>query len=447
MAKLKLLLAVVILVLVLASCNLNNPPQPSEDATGYYSKELELSTWIDPAETLKMPVENRLYDELGRLIAVSKHTYTKMTEPGYEYYMVTRTDVYEVDTEGNQSFLEYYTYEYHPDYYEYIDEDGNEILEVDYLLLRGETYTADGILRLYYDTSYDSAANDGDFTTPDYDYYLNIVDKRDSDGESTAEQYATYAEDPDGAKHFRTEKFYVRKEDDSGLELSKEFASWYDVAAPYDYLYDLYHSFRGEGGAEEFYYFTRYSRNDTGQVYEQADYEYDAAVIPKISSGNHTNDTFVDSDAVGWPLSSYNYSIEFDKIGRQATVLKTEYDERGNITLDQRLYRGELIEYTKYVYDVSELTDKNRYTKGGSLLNDRKTVRFRDQVIYGKPYSVKEICEYKYYDYSSTEPQVGDDAESRGIGRMARPADSCVGLDELQMKHLQYDRLNNNYRK
>ena len=99
----------------------------------------------------------------------------------------------------------------------------------------------------------------------------------------------------------------------------------------------------------------------------------------------------------------------------------------GNITLDERWYRGELVEYTKYVYNSdSELTDKNRYTHGGSLLRDRKTVRFRDQTIYGKPYSVKETCEYKYYDYTDTESQAEEESRSLAGWRALRTAASVL---------------------
>ena len=128
-------------MILFTACNFNNAPKASDETPGYYARELELSTWIDEAETVWKPVENRVYNEAGRLTAVSKHTYEQMTEAGYEYYMNTRTDVYEVDKEGNHTFVEYYLYTYHPDYYEYVDDDGNEFVDVDYLLKRGETRT------------------------------------------------------------------------------------------------------------------------------------------------------------------------------------------------------------------------------------------------------------------------------------------------------------------
>ncbi len=440
--------AAVVLMLTAAGCSFNNPPAADEDAVSYYSKEIALSSWIDPDQTVADVVETRIYGENGKLAAVSKNTWEEMDEPGY--YMITRTDVYEADTDGSQNFVEYYLYDYFKDAYQYLDDDGNTVDAVDYLLLRGRSYSADDdVLRLYYyvvyDTDDDPIPDDGignDTDSINFAYYESIIDKRTSDSATTAAQYATYLTDIDGGKSFRTEKYYVRNQDDTGLELSQEFASWYDTDGDYyyDYLYDLYHSFKGEDAADEFYYFTRYSRDDNGYIYEQADYIYDAlgATLPSTTVPVLADGSFDDAP--------FNYDIQFDRIGEKATVLLTDYDESGNIILDQRWYKGDLIEYTSYTYnEYSELTDQVRYTGGGSLLRDRTTIRFRDEVLYGEQYSVSETCEYKYYDLDDAESQA--DESSKGLSRINRPADSYSGLSESQLKHLQYSRLNNTYRK
>ncbi len=431
-------------IIILASaCSLNNPPPAETDSVGYYTKQIILSSWVDTGKTWWDELETRLYDKSGKLVAVSKNEYTEM--PHDSIFMVTRTDVYEVDNDGKLILVERYEYDYHEDRYEYINEEGELVVAYDYLLSRGETYSYNEdktwALRLYYDVEYndgDDGSGDGNGDgydeTPDTDpaYYTSIIDTRTSDGQNIAEQYATYLTDGQGGKYFRTEKYFSRKQDDSGLALEKEFASWYDEVDTWNYLYDLYHSFRGEDGSEEFYYFTRYSRNESGNIYEQADYKY-SYDGPKDADGSFTS---IQSS----PLV---YNIKFDNIGEKTTFLTTKYNERGDYLLDQRWFKGELIEYTSYAYDGSgRLTDQWHYTEGGTLLRDRKTIRFREQIIYGEKHSVKEICEYKDYNYSNTGPQ-----EDISIGKMLRPYESYDCKSDLEIKHLQYSRLKNNYRK
>ena len=428
-----------------SGCSFNSAPSAVEGALGYHSKEIALSTWVDEDQTWLDEVETRIYDEQGKLSVVSVNTYEMMTETGYdfEYYEIVRTDVYEVNSDGEPVLTEYYLYTYHPDEYEYIDEEGNEVNEIDYRILRGETYSADDdVLRYFYDVTYGVLVPpDGDYETPDYDYYTSIIDERTADSEHTAEQYATYAEIPLGEGHrIRTEKFFIRNADDTDVELSKEFARWSDTNDPYNYLYELYHSFRGEDSADEFYYFTRYSYDDSGNVHEQADFEYTADTVPTITPGDHRDGTFQDDQVLGWPLATMNYEAEFAKIGEQQTVLRTEYDAAGNVVREENWYKGELTEYTEYTYDdYSELIDEKRYSDGGVYLKDRTTIRFNDEILYGEDYTLKETCVYKYYDYDKAE----DYSDSRSSGRMIRPADSYVGLSELQIRQAQCAKLNN----
>lgn len=431
---------------LLCGCSFNNPAAAVEGAVRYYTKEVVLNTWVDDEKTWWDEVETRLYNEQGSLSVVLKNNYEQMTETGHEDYMIVQTDVYEIDSNGEQQLSEYYRYEYHPDYYEYIDDEGNETIDVCYRISRGETYSADEVLRYYYTVDYTTEAvvPDGNYETPDYDYYASIIDVRTVDDENTAEQHATYAEDPDGQKHIRTEKFFIRNADDTGLELAKEFACWYDAASPYRHTYNLYHSFRGEEAEDEFYYFTRFSYDDSGNIHQQTDFEYTADTVPTVTPGDHFDGTFEDDQALGWPLATMNYEAEFNKIGEQQAMLRKDYDAAGNIVLEEQWYKGELIEYSEYSYNgASVLTDMKRYTNGGNLLNDRKTIRFSDRILsvagYSKDdeeseqeYTIKEICEYKYYDYSASESQ--SDSRSGVPLLMIRPSDSWTGLSEQQIR-------------
>lgn len=463
--------------LSLIGCSYNNPADAVNDVIKYYTKEVMLSSWADvdadddDEKTCWGEVEMRLYDEQGELAVVSVNTWSEMDDIGN--FMITRTDVYEVDDDGEYELSEYYIYDYLKDDYEYVDDDGVTQSAIDYLFLRGKTYSSDDVLRYYYYMTYDDTAVDevsevsdtagdseiDDDNDTDNAYYTSIINKRTSDGESIAEQYCDWVEDPDGDKKFRTEKYYTRNTADDDILLSAEYACWYEVSSPYYYQYELYHSFRGEPDgddastadvdeSEEFYYFTRFSRNAAGYVYEQADYNYsfdNTDLTIALVDGSFKNN---DAD-LGWATGTFHYSLDFDSIGVQETVLMTEYDAAGNCTLDKQMYKGELVEYTEYTYNSdSELTDEVRYTEGGSLTYEQTTIRFNDETLYGKDYSLKTTCEYKYYDNDSSDWDSDTyDFNSRTAGKMMRSTDSFYGLNETEMKHIRYSRFNNNYRR
>ncbi|MBI9108048.1 MAG: hypothetical protein JEZ04_14970 [Spirochaetales bacterium] len=417
--------------LVFSGCPLNAPPSAEEGAVNYYSKEIETSVYVDPDDAFLEPIEQRIYDEQGRLTAISKHTYSYLNEASpseYPVYKISRTDVYEVSSDGTETKVEYYLYTYLRDSYQWVDDDGVTQDAVDYVLLTGKSYTADDTLRLYYDVVYDApdAAN--------YDVYLSITDRENAGGTITALQESTYVLHGDGVKRFRTEKYYDLDSSDT-LKLSKEFATWYDAAEPYDYLYDLYHSFRSDdtGADEEFYYFTRYSRNGSGYIYEQADYDYDweNALVSATPLIRDVDKSFT---------VPFAYDIEFLMIKDKATVLTTEYDSLGNIILDERTLNGELNEYTRYTYNrASELTDQLRYTRGGSLLHDRTTIRFTEEYREDVYHRLKETCVYKYYDYNSSP----ESQEARGL---IRSADSFTGKSDEEIRQAMYEKMNKHYR-
>lgn len=431
MKTVKLIIICLSAVLIFG-CALSSPPPPDEGAVNYYSKEVATSIYVDPYDQFLEPVETRIYDDQGRLTAISRDTYTYWNEAApaeYPAYKITRTDVYEVSIDGTEELVEYYLYTYFRDEFQYLDDDGVTQDDVDYVLLRGESHSADDVLRLYYDVVYDTPADPAN-----YDVYLSITDKEAAGDTVTALQENTFILDGYGLKQIRTEKYYHLDNTDT-LVLSKEFASWYDSAEPYDYLYDLYHAFRSDsnGAEEEFYYFTRYSRNNSGYIYEQADYDYDweNALISATPLNRNVDKSYT---------VPFVYDIEFALIKDKATVLTTEYDSLGNIILDERTLNGELNEYTTYTYNrASELTDQLRYTRGGTLLHDRTTVRYSDEYREDIYYRIKEKCEFKYYDYNST----SESQESRGL---MRSADSFTDKTDEEIRQIIYRKLNNHYR-
>lgn len=402
----------------------------------YYSKEVEFSTYVDPDGYFLEPVERRIYGEDGKLKAIFKNFYADQALPAddYPYYANDKTEVYEVDDAGTATLIEYYLYTYQRDEYEYTDDEGVTELVFDYILNRGESYTPDDVLRLYYDVTY--------IDDPvDYDYYTLIEDKRADTDDVIARQESTYITDGGGLTRYRTEKFYsLAAPDDTEVSLSREFAAWYDADdddenGEYDYLYELYHSYYGDvtDSANEFYYFTRYSRNDNGDIYEQADQYYDDTGIPQIVSADYENGTF-DATFVLNPVpplavhpGQFVYEIDFDNIGAKANILNTEYDSLGNITKDVRSLNGEISEIVLYTYnDDSELIDESRYTKGGSLLRDRITISYRDEYRDGIYYRVKETTTFKYYDYEGT-----DEDQQSSVASLSFSGSTSEGIRSL----------------
>ncbi|RKX84402.1 MAG: hypothetical protein DRP57_05945, partial [Spirochaetes bacterium] len=172
---------------------------------------------------------------------------------------------------------------------------------------------------------------------------------------------------------------------------------------PYNVLYELYHSVRSTTGTDEFYYYTKYERNDARDIYQQTDYVYDDPAIPKLNLGDYQDGSLDDSGP---------YNILFNAIGEMATVLKSEYDAKGNVVRDDRFLDGQLKEYTIYKYnDSSELTDKIRYTNGGNFIHDTTSIRYHDETRDGVYNRIKETFVYKYYDYEST----GEGQNTKGL--------------------------------
>ena len=395
--KYLLLIVIVLTVLLLANCSLLNLFGNNSEAEkiDYYSKEVDVSRYVDPGESDLEPAESYIYDETGKLSAVFINLYEDVNGDGY--YLNNRTNIYQADGNGSKTLVQYYKYTYRKDTYEYIDDEGITQSDFFYELLTGEVWSTndtpddetDDVKEHYYTVTY--TANDDTI----YEDYLSIIDY-DKDSNITNRQDDTYQLDGAGDRRYRTEKYYSLSDpaDFSTLSLSGEYASWLDTSDPYDILYELYHSVRSTTGTDEFYYYTKYERNDAGDIYQQTDYLYDDPAMPKLNAGDYQDGSLDDSGT---------YSIVFAGIGKMATVLKSEYDAKGNVTRDDRFLNGQLKEYTIYRYnDSSELTDKIRYTNGGSFIHDRTSVRYHDETRDGVYNRIKETFVYKYYDYEST---------------------------------------------
>ncbi|GEM_PF-5083065 len=410
--------------LLLANCNLLNLSgnNMETEKINYYSKEVEVSRYVDPGESDLEPVESYIYDDTGKLSAVFINLYEDVNGDGY--YLNTRTNIYQVDENGNKTLIQYYKYTYRKDIYEYLDDEGITQSDFVYELLTGEVWSTnntpddetDDIKEHYYIVTY--TTNDDTI----YEDYLSIIDY-DKDNNITNRQDDTYQVDGDGNRRYRTEKFYSLSDpaDPNTLSLSSEYAAWLDTSAPYDILYELYHSVRSSNGTDEFYFYTKYERNDSGDIYQQTDYVYDDPSMPKLNNGDYQDGSLDDSGP---------YTISFDAIGKMATVLQSEYDSKGNVIKDERFLDGQLKEYTIYRYnESSELIDKIRYTNGGSFIHDRTSIRYHDEIRDGVYNRIKETFIYKYYDYEST-------GEGQKVIRELNNNDSNCRLKKPENNHI-----------
>ncbi len=431
-------LIITIILIIPVSCDLDSG---SEGTIDYYSKEVTFSKYVDPDQYDLEPVETRVYDENGTLSAVYRYTY----EDYDGVYLNTRTDVYSV-TEGEETLVEFYIYSFVKDYYIY---DGETVY--DYLLSGAETRepsaaSDDGELGLYYTVAYTDINSEGtDLDTVNYSNYTEIIDYKvtGSGDEIIARQEVTYLEDDYDYMYYRTEKYFAAEDpdnDDYDLFLTEEYACWYDDDS-WDYMYELYHSSYSPyvEADDQFYYLTRYQRDEDGNVYEQADYLYDLLSdgesvdsVPQISSAAYDNLSFDDLNT--GDTDPFTYKIDIDEIGSKYTVLNIEYDSLGNVTKDTRSLYGSVTEYTSYSYDDdSNLLEECRYTEGGTLLYDRTSIRYTEEYINDVYYEIETKYVYKYYDY-----EVDEEAGSRmlkGISAGINSPEEDIKLADIKNNH------------
>ena len=400
----------IIPIIIISACNLLNLTDSAEKVNdiSYYSKKVEVSKDINPSPDIDsegydlQPVESRIYKEDGSLSAIFRYTYIN-PEDSYNQniYVNSRIDVFKVDDKGVETLSEYYTYEYYLDLYEYIDDEEETQTGYLYIPSHGETFSADDTRVLYYDSTYEDWVTEDDPDIVAKARLISTIDKKvDTIDEVISKHELTYIT-VDGAsdRRYRTEKFYslTDPEDTTSLALTDESARWYDTVTPYNYIYNLFHTIRSSDSDEGIYYFTRYSRNDNGDVYEKSDWEYDSTgvasgtPVPKDGDNSFTVDPLLPEP--------FAYNISFDDIGSKAVVRNREYDSFGNLKKETQYLNGQISEYTNYIYNTnSEVIDYSRYTHGGTLLYDRISTQYKDEYRDGVYFRVKEESTFKYYD-------------------------------------------------
>ncbi len=389
--RVALVLVAAMLVASAGSCSFLLGPTPTESDVDYYSKTVEYSRYVDPAEAYYVPVERRMYDRYGRLSGIYRHTYEPVAGDA-DYWVLRRTDLYEVSTDGDEGLAEYYVYSYVADDYTAFDDDDVAYPVHDYKLTRCDSYTPAGYNWHYYTVSYQDLPNQPD-------RYLAIIDyARDSSDAFgvIARQESTYRliyEDPVLAYDYYdyvTEKFFLADEPGGTLELSEEFASWYDDAA--QWTHEIYHTFRGDTASDEVWYYTKYDWNEAGQVFAQQDFYYDDAALPKIV-GTYADGT-LNPATISPALPADMFALSFDAIGALAESLTKSYDELGNVSLKVRSALGAEYERIVYRYDGDRETSMLRYVNGKNYAYDRTETRYYDAVRDGVSYGVAEELVY-----------------------------------------------------
>lgn len=370
------------------SCSFLLGPEPTESKIEYYSKTVEYSRYVDPAQNYYVPVERRMYDRYGRLSGIYRHTYEPVAGDT-DYWVLKRTDLYEVSTTGVEGLAEYYVYSYVADDYTAFDDDDVAYAVHDYKLTRGDSYTPAGYNWHYYAVAYQDLPNQPD-------RYTSIVDyARDSGGAFgvIARQESTYRliyEDPVldyDYYDYVTEKFFLSSTPGGTLKLSEEFASWYNATA--QWTHEIYHTFRGDDAANEVWYYTKYDWNEAGQVFAQQDFYYDPSDITTIATyGVQTISPAWINPAGAMP------SLTFANIGALAESLTKSYDELGNVSLKVRSALGAEYERIVYRYEGDKETSMLRYVNGKHYAYDRTETRYYDIDRDGVAYGVAEELVY-----------------------------------------------------
>lgn len=396
-------------VLIFLGCPLLQGPIMDGTAIDYYSKIIEYSAYVDPYGYSLEPVETRLFDEQGKLSGIFRYYYEPFEE-GSDDWVLIKTAVYDVSSVGDESLSNYYIYEYIKDTYTVFDEEDNPYEVTEYLLSKGESYTAKNFLYHYYDVVYTAA----------FDYeperYLSIRDYEwDEDLEvfkEAARQVSTYAvvyrTEINGTDvaywDFVTEKYFDTPSGEDEMSLSQEFACWYDEEGLW--THELYHTVRSSTGTKNVYYYTKFDWNDAYQVYRQQDFNYDPASIPTLSAQpeaflNGTYNIYQTSTDPD-PLQ-LNYNLQFNAVGALEEALTLTYDDLGNVVLKVMDSNGSEHERIVYRYNSnSEELSMARYIQGTSYPYDRVETRYRDEYREGVYYRVREELTYKSYESDNT---------------------------------------------
>jgi len=387
-----------------AGCSLFFIETPSVPEVDYYSKTVDYSRYIDPYEYYLEPVETRIYDYEGVYDGLVRYSYKPMDADEY-YWVLSRADIYSV-SDGVETLVEYYKYSYLEDTYTWFDEDGEAQVATEYLLKRGEGYSADKILMHCYDILYD-----------DFDYqiarYKSIRDYSvDATGSLTeiATQTSTYALVSGTAGtssayyDYVTEKYYDTPPD-GALSLAQEFASWYNTDGYW--THELFHTVRSGGVEAIQFFYTKYDWNPQNLVYRQQDFLYTNTGLPAIQADGSFNAT------IG------SFALAFGNIGSLVESLEQEYDEQENVVLKLRSTYGNESERIEYRYNGTDQVSEVRYVEGSQTARDSTETRYFDQYRDGVYYQVKESFVYRSFT-SDDDDDNSKSLAARALGRGLR---------------------------
>lgn len=403
---------------LLAACDAG----PRTDVVPYSSKAVDFYAYGeadggpddgDPENDVPAyaPAFTLVYGPTGVLTGRFSMTYAP-DDPG----RLVRTDCYQYDEAGlNPALIGYDTYEYdRPDaYYE---------SGVPYYRIKcGRSWVPDGesgLERARYDVTY---ADDGHTTPRQSVHYAEIIDYKWDDAkaafEATYSQRATWADlDADGAldldaygspTNYQTEQYFAYDDDGANPLLECEYAAYYNAAG--EMVNELYHVIRGShvdasvlpSGIDEGYFYVQYANNQAGLTCLQSDTWYgdplqpDYALVAPIAAARSAA-----TKAFTLPLA---YAIDPLFIGNNADMVMYEYDSAGNPVVDSFYAYGSLVARKTYGWLPSgRLSEKSRYVRGGSVLEQRDCYRYYDSWVDGRKYAAAEVTTY-YLDVRPTE--------------------------------------------
>lgn len=380
---------VICFITVLLGCSLGGGESGTLEQVDYYTRELEYYLDVDDdpeTEQLEVVIKKEFN---------SVKTQTKETEHVFEDGVKTITNIYLFDSGGNKpsspSEKIVYTYLDAAD----CDSDGDGTDDVFGLrrISTIERFNSEGTK-----TGVDIVSYDANVTIA-YSVIKTYAAEAGTDVLQT-EQRASYYNIPAGSSppdyngNIRTEKKFSY-DDTDGYSLQKETAFWYESDGIISH--ELNHVFRGEDNTEELYLYKPYSYTEEGNVYLISDYTYNDAVLSAGADGSAFSVTPADDNPFG-------YSIDYDSIGIQKNMSLFDYNDRGLVSRETLYTQGFVQEVRTYSYnDQDELVNQTRYISGGNVLEEKIVIRFREETIGGRNYTLKEIITYRFNSQVETE--------------------------------------------
>ena len=391
----------------MGSCAL--PDQGEGDKVqDFQSKVIDFYTYLDENNAFLESVETRTYNSTGKPEKVFEHLFEQKDLSGTEYWENTRTNIYKIDAKTGLKTPQGYSKNTYKPILESEEQEDNTIVDKVVLYpLTIDNYD-DAETRVSWNiTEY------ADSNIPGEPTYYQARNKDYGEDHVESEQRFSYLKvaGPGYNKRrtFQTFNWVLIKDDPktesvdetvNELKLATEYAYWYDDEGRVSHW--LYHVVRGSDtdlgsivtvlpqGVDERYIYTKFSYNAESQIYLQTDYIYDASDITSAADGSFPI-TLTDEP--------FAYNISHDRIGEIVSMQVNEYDTRGNLYQETNFIGSNKESVVLYRYDADDrLVEQSRFMNGGTLLNRKQVIRYRDEVIDGRYYELRE--EYTY-DFSS----------------------------------------------